>query len=111
MGRGRGWGNFETGEFYVEAIRLCAPKVEYKMLLLQFAGGDIVAVEEAQDGHVAKGVGGGIKMVGKWKVVLIEVYQLKMLRETVTESALGLPNIQETASGATDSIDSSEDMQ
>eukprot|EP00061_Rhincodon_typus_P010276 g34445.t1 len=50
-------------------IALLAPKVEYEVLLLQFAGSVIVALEEAQDGHVTKGLGGGVKMVGNQMVL------------------------------------------
>eukprot|EP00061_Rhincodon_typus_P013866 g40501.t1 len=65
----------------------------------------IVTLEEAQDGHVAKGVGGGIEMVGNWNLLLIIMYRAQMLRKSVTESALGLTDVEETTSGATDTVD------
>eukprot|EP00061_Rhincodon_typus_P005202 g24446.t1 len=70
------------------------------MLLLQFVGGVIVTLEEAQDGHVAQGAGGGVKMVHDRKVLLIIVYRAHMLCELVTESVL-----EETTSGTTDTGD------
>eukprot|EP00061_Rhincodon_typus_P014349 g41312.t1 len=63
-----------------------APEVEYEVLLLQFTCGIIVALEEAQNGHVIKRVGG-------------------MLHDTVPESVLSLSDVEEAASGATDTID------
>eukprot|EP00061_Rhincodon_typus_P014258 g41174.t1 len=87
------------------AIRLQAPGAEHKVLLLQFAEGVIVALEEAQDGHVTKGVGGGVKMVGNQKVLLFVMCRVQMLHETVPESALGLTDVEETISGATDAVE------
>eukprot|EP00061_Rhincodon_typus_P016464 g44695.t1 len=75
------------------------------MLLLQFACGIIVTLEEAQDGHVIEGMGEGIKMVGNWKVLLILVYTAQTLCESVIESVLGLTDVDEAASGATDTAD------
>eukprot|EP00061_Rhincodon_typus_P012090 g37584.t1 len=53
--------------------RLCqvkeADKVEYEVLLLQFACVVIVALEEAQDGHITQGVGRGVEMVHNRKVL------------------------------------------
>eukprot|EP00061_Rhincodon_typus_P003653 g20630.t1 len=51
-----------------QAIGLEVPEVEYELLLLQFAGGFIVTLEEVQDGHFTQGVGGGVKMVRDRKV-------------------------------------------
>eukprot|EP00061_Rhincodon_typus_P008962 g32041.t1 len=61
-----------------------------------------VALEEAQDGRVIKGMGEGIKMVSNWKVVLIITYRAQMLHETVPESALDLTDVEEATSGAMD---------
>eukprot|EP00061_Rhincodon_typus_P017708 g46525.t1 len=76
------------------------PELEYEVLFLQFEGGVIVTLEEVQDEHVTQGVGGGVKMVGKRKV-LITVYRAQMFRESVTESALGLTDVEEATSEAT----------
>eukprot|EP00061_Rhincodon_typus_P017549 g46285.t1 len=58
-----GWGDFKTGTFNVKAIGLWAPEVEYEVLLLQFAYWVIVTLEEAKDGRIITGVGGGVKML------------------------------------------------
>eukprot|EP00061_Rhincodon_typus_P017139 g45702.t1 len=79
--------------------------VEYGVLFLRNACGIIVALEEAQDGHVAKGVGGGIEMAGNRKMLLITEYRVQMLHELVTKSAFGLNNVEEISSGATDTVD------
>eukprot|EP00061_Rhincodon_typus_P014492 g41537.t1 len=44
-------------------------------------------------------------MVANWKVLLIEAYRVQMLRESVTESALGLSDVEETTLGAMDAVD------
>eukprot|EP00061_Rhincodon_typus_P001870 g16006.t1 len=88
--------------------RLCqvkeAPEVEYEVLLLQFASGVIMALEEAQDGHFTQGVEGCVKMVDHQKVLLFVTYRAQMLYETVSESTLGLTNVEEATSGAADTI-------
>eukprot|EP00061_Rhincodon_typus_P009801 g33580.t1 len=81
------------------------PEVEYEVLLLQFAGGDIVAQEKAQDGHVIQGVGRGIRMVGERKVLSFVAYRAQMLYETVSESTLCLTDVEEATLGAADTID------
>eukprot|EP00061_Rhincodon_typus_P009316 g32733.t1 len=43
--------------------------MEDEMLFLQFSGGIIVALEEAQDGRVIQGVGGGVEVVRDWEVL------------------------------------------
>eukprot|EP00061_Rhincodon_typus_P013504 g39911.t1 len=60
------------------------------MLLLQFVSGIIVALEEAQDGDVTQGVGGGVKMVGDKKVLSFVVYRVQMLYKMVLKSTFGL---------------------
>eukprot|EP00061_Rhincodon_typus_P005118 g24230.t1 len=87
------------------AIGLYAPKVEYEMLLLPFVGGVIVTVEEAQDEHVTQGVGGGVKMVGDWKVLSFVAYRVQMLYKAVSESPLGPSDVQEATLGAADTVD------
>eukprot|EP00061_Rhincodon_typus_P013806 g40405.t1 len=79
--------------------------MKYEVLFLQFTCCVIVTLEEAQDGHVTKGMGVGVTMVGNQMVVLIGECRAQMLRELVTEPALGLSNVEETTSGAMDTVD------
>eukprot|EP00061_Rhincodon_typus_P009844 g33651.t1 len=65
----------------------------------------IVTLEDAQDGHVIQGVGGGIKMVGNRKVLSFVVYRKQMLYEMGPKSTLGLTKVQEPTLGATDTVD------
>eukprot|EP00061_Rhincodon_typus_P008727 g31595.t1 len=44
-------------------------KVEYEVLFIQFSVGNVVTLEEAQDGHVVLGVGGGVEVVRDWEVL------------------------------------------
>eukprot|EP00061_Rhincodon_typus_P018508 g47706.t1 len=44
-------------------------KAEYEVLFLQFSGGIVMTLEEAQDGHVVQGVGGGVEVVHDWEVL------------------------------------------
>eukprot|EP00061_Rhincodon_typus_P007792 g29832.t1 len=76
-----------------------------EVLLLQFAGGVIVILEEAQDGHATQGVGGGVKMVHDQKVLMFVAYKAQMLHEMVSESKLGLTHVEEATSGAADTVD------
>eukprot|EP00061_Rhincodon_typus_P008723 g31590.t1 len=66
--------------------------------------GVIVTLEEAQGGHVDKEVGGGVKVVGNWKVLLLIVYRAQMLCKTVPKSAFGLTDVEETTSGGSDTV-------
>eukprot|EP00061_Rhincodon_typus_P013789 g40380.t1 len=68
-------------------------------------GKQVVNLEEAKDGHVIRGVGGGIKMDGNWKVGSVDACREQMLRKPVPGSAFALPDTEETTSGATDAID------
>eukprot|EP00061_Rhincodon_typus_P011857 g37189.t1 len=79
--------------------RLYSPKTEYEVLLLQFVGGVIVALEEAQ------GVGGGVEMIRNRKVLLITANSAQVLYKAVSEPPLGLPDVEEATSGAADTID------
>eukprot|EP00061_Rhincodon_typus_P003766 g20914.t1 len=79
--------------------------MEYEVLLLQFAGGVTGTLEEAQDGRVNQGVGGGVKMVGDRKVVVFVVYRVQMLYETVSNFTLSLTDVEETTLGAVDVVD------
>eukprot|EP00061_Rhincodon_typus_P011152 g35960.t1 len=78
------------------------PKVEYEVLLLQFAGPVTVTLEEAQYGHVTQGVGGGVKMVGNRKVWSFVTYRAQMLYETVSKFTFGLTVVEEATSGTVD---------
>eukprot|EP00061_Rhincodon_typus_P009526 g33099.t1 len=82
-----------------------APKVEYEVLLLQFLDSIIVTLEEAQDGHVTQGVGGGVEIVRNWKVLSFVANRAQVLYKVVTEPPLGLTNVEEAISGAVDAID------
>eukprot|EP00061_Rhincodon_typus_P002914 g18810.t1 len=75
-----------------------------EVLLLQFADGVIVTLEEAQDGHVTQGLGGGVQIVGNWKVVVFVAYRAQMLYKTVSEYMLGLTDVEEATSGAADTV-------
>eukprot|EP00061_Rhincodon_typus_P003321 g19797.t1 len=78
---------------------------EYVVLFLQFAGGVIMTLEEAQDGHVAQGVGGAVKMIHDQKVLMFVTYRVQMLYKTVSEPPLGLTDVEEATSGAVDAVD------
>eukprot|EP00061_Rhincodon_typus_P016072 g44091.t1 len=68
-------------------------------------GGVIVTLVEAQDGHVAQGVGGGVEMVRDWKVVLFVENRAQVLYKAGSEPPLGLTDVEETTSGAADAVD------
>eukprot|EP00061_Rhincodon_typus_P001702 g15509.t1 len=82
-----------------------APKAEYEVLFLQFAGGIIVTLEEAQDGHVTQGMGGGVEMIRNRKVLSFVVNRAQVLYKAVSEPLLGLTNVEEATSGTTDAVD------
>eukprot|EP00061_Rhincodon_typus_P001500 g14970.t1 len=75
------------------------------MLLLQFAGGVIVTLEGAQDGHVTQGMGGGVEMVCNWKMLSLVVNRVQTLYKAVSEPLLGLTDVEEATSEAADTID------
>eukprot|EP00061_Rhincodon_typus_P011718 g36952.t1 len=75
------------------------------MLLLQFPGGIVVTLEEAQVGHVTVGVGGEVEMVHNWKVLLFVVNRLQVLYKAVSEPPLGLTGLEKATSGAAHAID------
>lgn len=52
LGCGRGRGDFETCEIHIDTIGLQGSQAEYELLFLQPSGGIVVALQEAQDGHV-----------------------------------------------------------
>eukprot|EP00061_Rhincodon_typus_P012991 g39073.t1 len=82
-----------------------APKAEYDVLLLQFAGGVIVTLEEAQDGHVIQGVGGRVEMVRDWEVLSFVMNRAQALYKAVSEPPLGLTDVEEATPGTADAID------
>eukprot|EP00061_Rhincodon_typus_P015416 g43074.t1 len=67
--------------------------------------GSCVALDKAQDGRGIKGMRGEVELVSDRKVVLIIVYREQMLHKSGTESALGLTDVEEATSGATDTVD------
>eukprot|EP00061_Rhincodon_typus_P016784 g45176.t1 len=75
------------------------------MLLLQFPGGIIVTLEEVQDGHVGQVVGEGSKVVRDRKVLSFVMNREQMLCKTVSESPLGLTDVEEATLGAADAVD------
>eukprot|EP00061_Rhincodon_typus_P001742 g15640.t1 len=82
-----------------------APKAEYEALLLEFAGGVIVTLEEVQDEYVTQGVGGGVEIVRDWKVLSFVMNRGQMLYKVVSEPPLDLTNEAEATSGTADAID------
>eukprot|EP00061_Rhincodon_typus_P013247 g39505.t1 len=105
MGWGWGWGDFETSKVHIETIGLEVPEAEYEVLLLQFTSGVIVTLEEAQDGHVTQGVGGGVEVVRDWKMLTFVANRAQVLYKAVSKPLLGLPDVEEATSGAADTID------
>eukprot|EP00061_Rhincodon_typus_P011289 g36194.t1 len=79
--------------------------MEHEVLFLQFTCGIIVTLEETQDGHVIKGVGRGVEMVSNRKVLLIILNRVQTLCKSVSESLLGLTDVEEATWGATDTVD------
>eukprot|EP00061_Rhincodon_typus_P001389 g14669.t1 len=79
--------------------------IEYEVLLLQFVGGVIVTLEEAQDGHVAQGVGGRVDVVLDWKVLSFVTNRAQVLYKMVSEPSLGLTDVEEATSEAADAVD------
>eukprot|EP00061_Rhincodon_typus_P015244 g42810.t1 len=75
------------------------------MLLLWFAGGIIVTLEETQYGHVTQGVGGGVEVVCDWEVLSFVANREQILYKAVSEPLLGLTDVEEATLGATDAID------
>eukprot|EP00061_Rhincodon_typus_P009268 g32640.t1 len=98
-------GLIERSQILDWAIGLSAPEVEYAVFVLQFAGGIIVTLEEAQDEHVTQGLGGGSKMVRDRNVLSFVTNRVQMLYETVSASTLGLTDVEKATSGAVDAID------
>eukprot|EP00061_Rhincodon_typus_P002152 g16750.t1 len=75
------------------------------MLFLQFPGDVIVTLEEAQDGHVAQGMGGGVEVVRDWEVLSFVMTRAQVLYIAVSELLLGLTDVEEATSEAADAVD------
>eukprot|EP00061_Rhincodon_typus_P002461 g17623.t1 len=75
------------------------------MRCCSFAGGVIVTLEGAQDGHVTQGVGGGVEVVRDRKVLSFVVNGAQMLYKVVSEPLLSLTDVEEATSGTADAID------
>eukprot|EP00061_Rhincodon_typus_P004829 g23518.t1 len=68
-------------------------------------GGVIVILEEAQDGHVGQGVGGGVEVVRNWKVLSFVVNRVQVLCNAVSKPPLGLTDVAEATLEEADAID------
>eukprot|EP00061_Rhincodon_typus_P010768 g35304.t1 len=105
-----GWSWDEAGSGAIlklvkSTLRPLAPKGEYEVLLLQFLGGVIVTLEEAQDGPAVQGVGRGVEVVRNWKVLTFVMNKAQVLYKAVSEPLLELPDVEEATSGAADAVD------
>eukprot|EP00061_Rhincodon_typus_P014279 g41208.t1 len=65
----------------------------------------VVTLEEAQDGHVIQGVGEGVEIVRDWKLLSFVTSRAQVLYKVVSESPLGLTDVEEATSGAADGVD------
>eukprot|EP00061_Rhincodon_typus_P007264 g28793.t1 len=82
-----------------------ASKADDEVLLLLFPGGVVVTLEEAQDGHVVQGVGGGVEVVRDWKVLSFVTNRVQMFYKAVSEPLFGLTDVEEATPGAANAID------
>eukprot|EP00061_Rhincodon_typus_P008024 g30260.t1 len=64
-----------------------------------------LTLEEAQDAHVTQEVRRGVKMVRDRAVFWFVACRAQMLSKTVSESTLGLTDVEEATSGAMDAVD------
>eukprot|EP00061_Rhincodon_typus_P015229 g42789.t1 len=78
---------------------------EYEVLLLKFPGGVIVTMEEAQDGHVFQGLGGGVEVVHDWKLSSSVANRAQVLYKVVFKPPLGLTDVEEPTKKAADALD------
>eukprot|EP00061_Rhincodon_typus_P014030 g40795.t1 len=76
----------------------------------QYADGVTVTLEATQNGHVTQGVAGEVKMAGDQKVLLFVANRAQMLYETISESTLGLTDVEESTSGPADTEEPLSDM-
>eukprot|EP00061_Rhincodon_typus_P001155 g13889.t1 len=79
--------------------------MEYEVLLLQFPGGIVVTLEEAQVGHVTQGVGEGVEVVHDWKVLSFVANRAQVLYKAVSDPLLGLTDVEEATLGTANAID------
>eukprot|EP00061_Rhincodon_typus_P001404 g14712.t1 len=63
----------------------------------------IVALEEAQDGHV-QGVGGGVEMDRDWEVQSFVANRAEVFHKVVAKPLLGFPDVQEATLGTADTV-------
>eukprot|EP00061_Rhincodon_typus_P002623 g18039.t1 len=75
--------------------------IEYEVLFLQFLGGVVVTLEEAQDGHIIQKAG----VVRGWKVLVFVANRAQVLYKVVSEPPLGLTDVVEATLGAADAVD------
>eukprot|EP00061_Rhincodon_typus_P016947 g45424.t1 len=68
-------------------------------------GGIVVALEDAQDGHVIQGVGRGVEVVRDWEVLSFVAYRAQVFYKAVSEPPFGLTDVEETTLGTLDTID------
>eukprot|EP00061_Rhincodon_typus_P017874 g46785.t1 len=68
-------------------------------------------VEEAKDEHITTGARGGVKVDGNRKVGLVDACRAQMLCKLVMSHVFGHPDIQETTSGGTDTVDDIREVQ
>eukprot|EP00061_Rhincodon_typus_P013443 g39820.t1 len=71
-----------------------APKAEYEVLLLQFPGGVVVILEDAQNEHVIQGVRDAVEVVCDWKVLSFVANRVQMLYKVDLEPPLGLTDVE-----------------
>eukprot|EP00061_Rhincodon_typus_P000829 g12895.t1 len=95
-----GWGDFETCKVYIEIIGRQSSLAEYEVLFLQPSDGIVVALEEAQDGHVVQGVRGGVEVARDGKGVVTN--RALVLHNVVSKPSLGFPDVEEATSGTAD---------
>eukprot|EP00061_Rhincodon_typus_P001303 g14353.t1 len=64
----------------------------------------IVTLQEAEDGHVVQGVGGGVEMVRDWEVQTFVANRAEVFRKAVPEPPFGFPDVEEAKSGTADAV-------
>ena len=74
------------------------------MLFLQFALSFTGTLQQAKDRHVSMGAGSCVKMASNRKVRVLIVHRPKVLSKAITQSTLGLSDIEETILGAVNAI-------
>ena len=74
------------------------------MLFLQFALSFTGTLQQAKDRHVGMGAGLCFKMASNQKVRVLLAHRPKVLSKVITQSTLGLSNIEETTLGAANAI-------